>query len=55
MIIGGNIWINQFLIICYVENVFVNSDIDYLCISIENVLVVKFEVIIILDEKFKKL
>ena len=54
MTVSKNTWINQLIETCQVTNVFANSDTDYPQISIENVIVTKPQVIIIPDEKSKR-
>ncbi|WP_288985856.1 cobalamin-binding protein [uncultured Pseudoalteromonas sp.] len=54
MTVSKNTWINQLIKTCQVTNVFANSDTDYPQISIENVIVTKPQVIIIPDEKSKR-
>lgn len=54
MTVSKNTWINQLIETCQVTNVFANSDTDYPQISIENVIVTKPQVIIIPDEKTKR-
>ena len=54
MTVSKNTWINQLIKTCQVTNVFANSDTDYPQISIENVIVTKPQVIIIPDEKTKR-
>ena len=54
MTVSKNTWINQLIETCQVTNVFADSDTDYPQISIENVIVTKPQVIIIPDEKSKR-
>ncbi|MFQ3202478.1 MAG: vitamin B12 transport system substrate-binding protein [Pseudoalteromonas tetraodonis] len=54
MTVSKKTWINQLIETCQVTNVFANSDTDYPQISIENVIVTKPQVIIIPDEKSKR-
>ena len=54
MTVSKNTWINQLIETCQVTNVFANSDTDYPQISIENVIVTKPQIIIIPDEKSKR-
>ena len=53
MTVSKNTWINQLIETCHVSNVFADSVTDYPQISIENVIVIKPQVIIIPDEKSK--
>ncbi|TMS93458.1 cobalamin-binding protein [Pseudoalteromonas sp. S201] len=55
MTVSKKTWINQLIETCQVTNVFANSDTDYPQISIENVIVTKPQVIIIPDEKSKRI
>ncbi|WP_409423867.1 MULTISPECIES: cobalamin-binding protein [unclassified Pseudoalteromonas] len=54
MTVSKNTWINQLIETCQVTNVFADSDTDYPQISIENVIVTKPQIIIIPDEKSKR-
>lgn len=54
MTINQNTWIHQLVEICQGINVFANNPTDYPHISIENVMVAQPELIIIPDEKSKK-
>lgn len=54
MTVSKNTWINQLIETCQVTNVFVDSDTDYPQVSIENVIVTKPQIIIIPDEKSKR-
>lgn len=54
MTVSKNTWINQLIETCQVTNVFADSETDYPQISIENVIVTKPQIIIIPDEKSKR-
>ncbi|WP_076918427.1 cobalamin-binding protein [Pseudoalteromonas sp. SK18] len=54
MTVSKNTWINQLIETCQVTNVFADSDTDYPQISIENVIVTKPQIIIIPNEKSKR-
>ncbi|MGJ8692279.1 MAG: cobalamin-binding protein [Thalassotalea sp.] len=54
MTINKNTWIHQLLSVCQADNVFADNSTDYPQISIENVMVAQPEIIIIPEEKSKK-
>lgn len=54
MTVSKNTWINQLIETCQVTNVFADSDTDYPQVSIENVIVTKPQIIIIPNEKSKR-
>ncbi|CAM4028859.1 cobalamin-binding protein [Pseudoalteromonas byunsanensis] len=54
MSINRNTWIHQLLELCSVDNVFADSSMEYPQISVENVLKKKPEVIVLPNEKSKK-
>lgn len=54
MTVSKNTWINQLIETCQVTNVFADSDTDYPLVSIENVIVTKPQIIIIPNEKSKR-